>query len=107
MQPASLPGITRNDNLYVSQWYGDDGTNRELDVIHGPRTVGSDLLYATQTQRNAFAAYTQGVWDFAEDLTLTVGVRYAYDEVVAEENLFRYTESDALFGFLPAFGFDR
>ena len=54
-------GITRNDNLYVSQWYGDDGTNRELDVIHGPRTVGSDLLYATQTQRNAFAAYT--VWD--------------------------------------------
>ena len=98
-------GITRNDNLYVSQWYGDDGTNRELDVIHGPRTVGSDLLYATQTQRNAFAAYTQGVWDFAEDLTLTVGVRYAYDEVVAEENLFRYTESNALFGFLPAFGF--
>ena len=94
-------GITRNDNLYVSQWYGDDGTNRELDVIHGPRTVGSDLLYATQTQRNAFAAYTQGVWDFAEDLTLTVGVRYAYDEVVAEENLFRYTESNALFGFMP------
>ena len=99
------PGITRNDNLYVSQWYGDDGTNRELDVIHGPRTVGSDLLYATQTQRNAFAAYSQGVWDFAEDLTLTVGIRYAYDEVIAEENLFRYTESDALFGFLPAFGF--
>jgi iron complex outermembrane receptor protein len=94
-------GITRNDNLYVSQWYGDDGTNRELDVIHGPRTVGSDLLYATQTQRNAFAAYSQGVWDFAEDLTLTVGIRYAYDEVVAEENLFRYTESNALFGFMP------
>lgn len=34
------------------------------------------------------------------DLTLTVGVRYAYDEVLAEENLFRYTESDALLGFL-------
>ncbi len=99
------PGVTRNDNLYVSQWYGDDGTNRELDVIHGPRTVGSDLLYATQTQRNAFAAYSQGVWDFAEDFTLTVGIRYAFDEVIAEENLFRYTESDALFGFLPAFGF--
>ena len=98
-------GVTRNDNLYVSQWYGDDGTNRELDVIHGPRTVGTDLLYATQTERDAFAAYTQGVWDVAEDLTLTVGIRYAYDEVVAEENLFRYTESNALFGFLPAFGF--
>ena len=59
-------GITRNDNLYVSQWYGDDGTNRELDVINGIRSVGSDLLYATQTERNAFAAYTQGVWDISE-----------------------------------------
>ena len=29
---------------------------------------------------------------FAEDFTLTVGVRYAWDEVTAEENLFRYTE---------------
>jgi outer membrane receptor protein involved in Fe transport len=86
-------GTTRNDNLYVSQWYGDDGTNRELDVIHGPRTVGSDLLYATQTQRDAFAAYSQGVWDFAEDFTLTVGIRYAYDEVLAEENLYRYSET--------------
>jgi outer membrane receptor protein involved in Fe transport len=94
-------GITRNDNLYVSQWYGDDGTNRELDVIHGPRTVGSDLLYTTQTQRDAFAAYTQGVWDMSENFTLTLGVRYAWDEVTAEENLFRYTESNALFGFMP------
>jgi outer membrane receptor protein involved in Fe transport len=99
------PSITRNDNLYLSQWYGDDGTNRELDVIHGPRTVGSDLLYATQTQRDAFAAYSQGVWDINEDFTLTLGVRYAIDEVLAEENLFRYTESNALFGFMPAFGF--
>jgi len=96
------PNVTRNDNLYVSQWYGDDGTNPELDVINGPNTIGSDLLYATQTQREAFAAYTQGVWDFAEDLTLTVGVRYAWDEVTAEENLFRYTESAALLGFLNA-----
>jgi outer membrane receptor protein involved in Fe transport len=84
---------TRNDNLVVGTWAGDDGTSRDLDVIHGPRTVGSDLLYATQTERTAFAAYTQGVWDFAENLTLTIGVRYAYDEVLAEENLFRYTET--------------
>ena len=83
----------RNDNLVLGLWTGDDGTSRDLDVIHGPRTVGSDLLYATKTERSAFAAYSQGVWDFAEDLTLTVGVRYAYDEVVAEENLFRYTET--------------
>ena len=75
-------------------------------MIHGPRTVGSDLLYATQTQRDAFAAYTQGVWDMAEDFTLTVGIRYAYDEVQAEENLFRYTEANFLFPFMPAFGFE-
>lgn len=87
------PSITRNDNLYVSQWYGDDGTNDDLNVINGPNTIGSDLLYATQTKRNAFAAYSQAVWAFAEDLTLTVGIRYAEDEVVAEENLFRYSET--------------
>jgi outer membrane receptor protein involved in Fe transport len=94
----------RNDNLYLSQWQGDDGTNRDLDVIHGIRTVGSDLLYATQTERTAFAAYTQGVWDFADDLTLTVGLRYAWDEVDAEENLFRYTESNGLFAFMAGGG---
>lgn len=94
----------RNDNLYLSQWLGDDGTNRDLDVIHGIRTVGSDLLYATQTERTAFAAYTQGVWDFADDLTLTVGLRYAWDEVDAEENLFRYTESNGLFAFMAGGG---
>ncbi len=94
----------RNDNLYLSQWQGDDGTSRDLDVIHGPRTVGSDLLYATQTERTAFAAYTQGVWDFAEALTLTVGLRYAWDEVDAEENLFRYTESNGLFAFMAGGG---
>jgi outer membrane receptor protein involved in Fe transport len=87
------PSITRNDNLYVSQWYGDDGTNSELNVINGPNTIGSDLLYATQTKRDSFAAYSQGVWDFAENLTLTLGIRYAVDEVQAEENLFRYSET--------------
>jgi iron complex outermembrane receptor protein len=86
-------GATRNDNLQVSNWGGDDGTNRALDVNHGPPTVGTDLLYATKTEREAFAAYTQGVWNMSEAFTLTVGIRYAEDEVTAEENLFRYTES--------------
>ncbi|MCB1693131.1 MAG: TonB-dependent receptor, partial [Pseudomonadales bacterium] len=94
----SLP----NNNLYISSWRGDDGTLPDLDVAHGPNTMGSDLLYHTQTIRNAFAAYTQGVWDINTAFTLTVGVRYAYDEVTAEENLFRYTEAGAaLFPFVP------
>ena len=96
-------GDVRNDNLYISQWYGDDGTNDELNVINGPNTIGSDLLYATQTQREAFAAYTQAVWDFADDLTLTAGVRYAWDEVTAEENLWRYSETGGD-GFVDLYG---
>ena len=96
-------GAVRNNNLYLSQWYGDDGTNSELDVINGINSIGSDLLYATQTQREAFAAYTQAVWDFADNLTLTVGVRYAWDEVLAEENLYRYSETGGD-GFVGLYG---
>ncbi len=86
-------GAGRNDNLYTSAWYGDNGTNADLDVKHGPNTRASDLLYATQTKRDAFAAYTQGVWDLNETFTLTMGIRYAKDTVEAEENLFRYSET--------------
>ncbi len=97
-----IPGAGRNDNLMISAWDGDDGSNRALDVINGPRTVATDLLYTTQTKRKAFAAYTQGVWNISEKFTLTAGIRYAEDKLKAEENLFRYTEStlgglDALF----------
>ena len=73
-----------------------------LDVQHGINSVGSDLLYHTQTVRKAFAAYTQGVWDINDVFTLTVGIRYAEDEIDAEENLFRYAEVAP--AFLPAFG---
>lgn len=86
-------GAPRNDNLQISNWGGDDGTDRALDVNHGPRTVGTDLLYATKTERDAFAVYTQGVWNMTDVFTLTFGIRYAEDEITAEENLFRYTET--------------
>ncbi len=88
-----VPGATRNDNLLLSAWGGDDGSQARFDVVHGPSTIGTDLLYATRTEREAFAAYTQGVWNISEVFTLTAGVRYAEDEILAEENLFRYTES--------------
>ena len=69
-----------------------------LDVQNGPNTRGSDLLYHTQTvKREAFAAYTQAVWDINDKFTLTAGIRYAYDEITAEENLFRYTEVGSTF----------
>ncbi|NOX50014.1 MAG: TonB-dependent receptor [Gammaproteobacteria bacterium] len=86
------PAPATNNNLHIGLWRGDNGTNADLNVSHGINSLGSDLLYHTQTKRDAFAAYTQGVWDINEDFTLTFGVRYAVDEVYAEENLFRYSE---------------
>ncbi len=94
----AVTNLTNNNNLYTSRWYGDNGTTPNLDVTHGINSIGSDLLYATKTERDAFAAYTQAVWDINEVFTLTVGARYAWDEVTAEENLFRYSETGALNG---------
>ena len=101
---SNNPAPAQNNNLHIGVWGGDDGTNPDLNVNHGINSVGSDLLYHTRTERKAFAAYTQGVWDINDTFTLTVGIRYAEDEVDAEENLFRYTELAP--GFLPAFGLD-
>ena len=88
-------------NLVIGLWNGDDGTNPDKDVRWGPNSIGSDLLYHTRTERKAFAAYTQGVWQVSEKVAVTAGLRYAKDELVAQENLFRYTESDlsGLIGF--------
>ncbi|MFT6432066.1 MAG: iron complex outermembrane receptor protein [Candidatus Azotimanducaceae bacterium] len=85
----------------IGAWTGDPG-GIGLDVLHGPDQIASDLLYATQTVRESFAAYTQAVWDINEDFTLTAGLRYASDKVEAEENLWRYRENDA--GFANPFG---
>jgi outer membrane receptor protein involved in Fe transport len=54
-------------------------------VVNGPRTESTDLLYATATKREAFAAYTQAYWTINETFSLTLGLRYAEDEVDAEE----------------------
>jgi len=80
-------------NLHQAPWYGDDGSDPSLNVYHGPQTSATDLLYATQTQRDSFAAYIQGVWDFSESFSLTMGVRSARDDLLAEENVWRYSET--------------
>ena len=99
---ARNPAPAQNNNLHIGVWGGDNNQNQDLNVSHGIQSLGSDLLYHTQTQREAFAMYTQGVWDINEKFTLTLGGRYAEDELYGEENLFRYTELAP--GFLPAFG---
>ena len=88
-------------NLQLSPWLGDPGTHPDLDVQWGPNTLGSDLLYHTQTQREAFAAYSQGVWQINDKFALTMGLRYARDELIAEENLWRYSETGGD-SFIPA-----
>ena len=98
------PAPAQNNNLHIGVWGGDDGTNPDLDIAHGIQSLGSDLLYHTRSEREAFAAYTQGVWDINDTFTLTLGIRYASDEFVAQENVFRYSEVAP--GFLPAFGLD-
>lgn len=92
LEALKLENAGRNDNLLIGLWQGDDGTNSALNVINGPNTIGTDLLYATQTEREAFAAYSQGVWTLSESFALTVGIRFARDEVTAEENVWRYVE---------------
>jgi len=101
---SNNPAPAQNNNLHIGVWGGDNGQNGDLNVSHGINSLGSDLLYHTRTDRDAFAAYTQGVWDINEKFTLTFGIRFAEDKLAAEENLFRYTELAP--GFLPAFGLD-
>jgi iron complex outermembrane receptor protein len=67
-------------------------------VEHGPDTNGTERLVSSQTKRDAFAAYTQGVWDINEKFTLTAGIRYASDKIYGEEVLARYAESNAILG---------
>lgn len=103
---SPLTNGVENNNLHIAQWFGDDGTNPDLDVQHGISSLGSDLLYHTRTVKDAFAAYTQGVWDINQTFTLTLGLRYAKDELEAEENLFRYIEAAGGFLDSGALGLD-
>ncbi len=70
------------------QWAGDTGDSIE----HGPSTVGTNLEYQTRSDREAFAAYSQGVYTFNAEFALTVGLRWAKDQLTGEENLFAYNE---------------
>lgn len=83
----------------VGPWLG--GPDYLGDIQNGPAVGASDITSTNKTQRTAFAAYTQGVWDINEKFTLTFGLRYAEDELEGEELLGRYAES---MGVLDAFG---
>lgn len=93
-EAARASGAPEGSFTFVTgPWLGDQSLG---SIPHGPVTLGSDLHSTNKTEREAFAAYTQGVWDLNELFTLTVGLRYAYDDITGEENLAQYTESMAV-----------
>jgi iron complex outermembrane recepter protein len=70
------------------KWAGDTGDN----IPAGPSTVGTNLEYQTRSEREAFAAYSQGVYVINDQFSLTFGLRWARDNLVGEENVFFYDE---------------
>jgi outer membrane receptor protein involved in Fe transport len=88
-----------NFTVVAGPWLG--GADYLGNIQSGPAVGASDITSTNKTERTAFAAYTQGVWDINEKFTLTFGLRYAEDEVEGEELLGRYSESMSV---LAAFG---
>ncbi len=99
-RPFRLPGLSNafcfpvafNNNpfqLCAGQWAADNGDR----VAHGPITYGTNLEYQTRSEREAFAVYTQSVYTLNEHFALTLGARWARDQLHGEENLFTYVEN--------------
>jgi outer membrane receptor protein involved in Fe transport len=98
--PSGLSGLSNafcfpvafNNNpfqLCAGQWAADNGDR----VAHGPITYGTNLEYQTRSEREAFAVYTQSVYTLNEHFALTLGARWARDQLHGEENLFTYVEN--------------
>lgn len=87
------PGGTGNPfNYCFGGWSGDTGDH----IQHGPNTLGTATEYQARTERYAYAAYTQGVYSINEQFALTLGVRWARDQLTGDETAFYYTESELL-----------
>ena len=82
----------------VGPWSGDDGNGWSPNIKHGDPTSETYLEYGTRSKRQAWAAYTQGVWDINDDFTLTFGVRWAEDDFRGQENLVIPTIIDVFTG---------
>ena len=66
-------------------------------MAHSPLTTGNNFAYQDRTEREAFALYSQSVYTFNEHFALTLGARWARDQLNGEENLFSYTEAAVSF----------
>ena len=86
--------------------YGSWQGSTNGHVVHqNPFISASQLQYQTRSERNSYAAYTQGVYTFNKYFALTLGARWARDQLTGEENLFYYNEDTiAPLGFNAAAG---
>ena len=65
-------------------------------VAHqNPFVSATDFQYQTRSERNSYAAYTQGVYTFNEHFALTLGARWGRDQLTGEENDSYYNEDTA------------
>jgi outer membrane receptor protein involved in Fe transport len=84
-----------------------DPVGSNTNVPHGPTTAGTDTEYQSRTEREAFAIYSQSVFTINEHFALTLGARWARDQLHGEENAFYQSEGGEalLVGAVPALGF--
>ncbi|MBT5152866.1 MAG: TonB-dependent receptor [Gammaproteobacteria bacterium] len=85
---AAIAAQDQLDWYCYGAWEGDKGDS----VPHGPSTIGTDLEYQTRTERDAYAAFAQGVYQINDHFALTLGLRWARDELDGYETLFYYAE---------------
>ena len=72
------------------QWTPDPAPGTH--VAHGPDTPGTNLEYQTRSEREAFALYSQSVFTINEHFALTLGARWARDQLHGEENVYYANE---------------
>ncbi len=87
---AAIGAQDQLDVYCFGSWAGDQGDR----VNSGPQTHATNLEYETRSERYAFAAFGQGVYTFNETWALTVGLRWARDQLNGHENLFYYNETE-------------
>ena len=82
---ASIAAGTPTGDITVlaGPWLGES-TYGVLPNGHSS-TPGTDLIMSNITERESLAAYTQGVWDINAKFTLTLGARYAKDNLSGAE----------------------
>ncbi|MEM1229252.1 MAG: TonB-dependent receptor [Pseudomonadota bacterium] len=80
----------------VGLWLGDNPNNPGgcTRLTSGPVTCGSFVEYETQLDSEAFAWYNQAELFLSDQLSLTLGLRYARDDREGEENVQIYSESN-------------